>query len=94
MALLTTVVAFLVSKVFFIESALGTGCSSSLLLLSKCCALGCHRRITLDDQRLKIIHQCQCHMAAAGECLSISISMIICHGLLKLTVLLVVAIDK
>ncbi len=57
--LLTTCVTFFISKVLLVVVALGAGsqCSSSFLLLDKCCALGCHRSRSFNDQWLKIIHE-------------------------------------
>ena len=96
MSQLATIVTLLVSKVFLIVGALGAGsrCSSSFLLLGKCCALGCHRNSSLDDQWLEVIHERKSCMTAARECFNDSFRMIITHSLLQLTMLLVVAITE
>jgi hypothetical protein len=96
MPFLTAVVALLIGKVLLVLVALSCRCSSYLLLLflGKCCTLGCYWSSTLDDQWVEVVHQCQSSMTTAGLRFCIALCMIICHSLLQLTVLLVVAIDE
>ena len=96
MSQLATVVTFLVGKIFLIIVALGAGsrCSSSFLLLGKCCTLGCHQSSPFDDQWLEVVHEHESCTTAARERFDISFCIIISHSLLQLTMLLVVAITE
>jgi hypothetical protein len=95
-ALFTAIVALLIGAVFFVIVALSCQCLGNLLLLllGKCCTLDCYQSSALDDKWLEIVHECQNSMAAAGVGFYSPLCIIICHGLLQLTVLLVVAIDE
>ncbi len=96
MPFLTAIVALLIGEVFLVIDALSCRCPSYLLLLllGKCCTLGCYQSSILNDQWLDVVHQCRSSMTAASVRFYVALCMIICHGLLKLTVLLVIAIDE
>jgi hypothetical protein len=88
--------ALLISEVLLVIVALSCRCSSYLLLLflGKCCTLGGYWSSTLNDLWLEVIHQCQNNMTTSGVRFCVTLCMIVHHGLLKLTVLLVIAIDE
>jgi hypothetical protein len=96
MPFLTAIVALLIGEVLLIIVALSCRCSSHLLLLflGKCCTQGCYQSSTLDDQWFEVIHQCQSSMTTAGVRFCFTLYMIVCHSLLKLTVLLVIGVDE